>query len=88
MVTADFPLERVNAVAAASAVTWAGVCAATHFATPCLWRGYGNLPRRKRLAWCNRIASALHVRRVHGLALEVLSQTCWIVAAGQSLILG
>lgn len=62
MVTADFPVERVHAVAAVSAATWAAVCVAAHFATPRLWRGYEGLPRRKRLAWCNRIASALHVR--------------------------
>lgn len=63
MVTADFPLERVHAVAAASAATWAAVCAAAHFATPRLfWRGYARLSHCKRLAWCNRVASALHVR--------------------------
>ena len=62
MVTSDFPLERVHGVALASAATWAAVCATAHCATPCLWRGYTRLPVRKRLAWCNRIASALHVR--------------------------
>ncbi|KAK9828043.1 hypothetical protein WJX81_004344 [Elliptochloris bilobata] len=60
MVTADFPLERVHAVALASAAVWAGVCAAAHFITLRLWPGYLRLAGNERLAWCNRIASALH----------------------------
>lgn len=61
MVTADFPLERVHALAAASAAVWASVCVAAHLVTPQLWAGYQTLSARERLAWCNRIASALHV---------------------------
>lgn len=37
---------------------------AAHLATGRLWRGYASLRLKDRLAWCNRIASACHVR--HG----------------------
>ena len=37
------------------------VALAAHFCTAAWWPGYGRLPARQRLAWTNRISSALHV---------------------------
>ncbi len=62
MVSAAFPAARIHAIACTSAAVWAGACACAHAATPRLWPGYSRLSARERLAWCNRIASGLHVR--------------------------
>lgn len=38
------------------------VALVAHYCTAAWWPGYGRLPTRQRLAWTNRISSALHVR--------------------------
>ena len=54
----------VHQVAAASCVTWMAVSVGTHAASKQLWPKYRMLSFKDRLAWCNRITSACHVRHI------------------------
>ena len=58
---ASFPVERMHAIAAASAATCVALNVAVHLCTPFLWPGYRGASYKTKLAWCNRIVSAVHV---------------------------
>ena len=55
-------MSGVPQVAVASCVTWMAVSAGTHAASKQLWPKYRMMSFKDRLAWCNRITSACHVR--------------------------
>ena len=42
-----------------------------HTITSSMWGGYKQLKYKHKLAWCNRIASALHVSFVHALKSQL-----------------
>jgi hypothetical protein len=62
MATEDFPVERIHSIALASALLWLAVTVCAHVFMLLVWRGYAQLPTRDKLNFCNRIASAAHVR--------------------------
>ena len=55
-------MSGVHQVAVASCVTWMAVSVGTHAASTQLWPKYRVLSFKDKLAWCNRITSACHVR--------------------------
>ena len=59
----SFPVDRVHAIAAGSAAACVALSIAVHLCTPLLWSGYQGASYKTKLAWCNRVVSAVHVRQ-------------------------
>lgn len=58
-----FPVDRMHAIAAGSAAACVALSIAVHLCTPFLWSGYQGASYKTKLAWCNRIVSAVHVSK-------------------------
>ena len=61
MAAVNFPVHRMHAIAAGSAAACVALNVAVHLCTPFLWSGYRGASYKTKLAWCNRIVSAVHV---------------------------
>ena len=59
---ADGSAASISTIAAATAVVCSVATYLVHVYTPLLWPQYERLTRKKKIAWCNRIVSAAHVR--------------------------
>lgn len=57
----SFPVERMHAIAAGSAAACVVLNVVVHLCTPCIWPGYRAASIKTKLAWCNRVVSAIHV---------------------------
>lgn len=61
MASIDFPVEHIHAIAASAVAACVALNVAVHCCTPYLWPGYRAASYKTKLAWCNRIVSAVHV---------------------------
>ena len=59
---ADGSATSITAIAAATVVVCSIATYQVHRYTPLLWPQYARVTRKKKIAWCNRIVSAAHVR--------------------------
>ncbi len=71
MESVHFPVHRMHAIAAGSAAACVALNIAVHLCTPLLWSGYRGASYRSKLAWCNRIVSAVHVRKTQLNAVAI-----------------
>ena len=67
MTSVNFPVHRMHAIAAGSAAACVALNIAVHFCTPFFWSGYLGASYKTKLAWCNRIVSAVHVSQEFSL---------------------
>ena len=61
---ADGSAASISGIAAATAAACSVGTYLAHTCTPLLWPRYARLTRKRKIAWCNRIVSAAHVRRL------------------------